>query len=50
MKTYSEKAKIWENQELQRYYDSLDREDEQEDIPYNDDYDLRDEERERRGR
>ena len=48
--TYSEKAKQWEKQELNRYLDSLDQEEDQDDGVYNDDYDLRDEEWERRGR
>ena len=38
---YKEKAKQWEADELQRYYDSIDREDEDrgEGEIYNDDYD-----------
>ena len=39
MKTYKAKAKQFENQELARYLDSLDEEEEDQDIPYNDDYD-----------
>ena len=41
--TYKEQAKQWENNELNRYLDTLD-EDESEDpdIPYNDNYDCGD--------
>ena len=39
MKTYKEKAKQFENQELARYLDSLDEEEREEGEIYNDDYD-----------
>jgi len=42
MRTYKEKAEYWENVQLNRFLDEIDAQDikeEQEDIPYNDDYD-----------